>query len=62
MSALLQACREARELRDEAERQFRLALRRAASAHTLREIGRAAGMSFNGVRYLIHNPRREENK
>ena len=64
MSALLDAVTQARELRDaagadweRADREFRRSLARAAEEHSLREIGRAAGLTFTGVRYLIQHER-----
>lgn len=54
--SLLEAVTEARRARDEAERRFRRALRLAAEVHSLRKIGEAAGMSFNGIRYLLLRP------
>jgi hypothetical protein len=59
MSTLLEIVHEARELRDEAERAFRLALVRAKARHSLREIAGAAGLSFAGVRWLIQRERGE---
>lgn len=59
MSVLLDAVQEARELRDVADREFRKALTRASEQHSLREIGRAAGLSFAGVRFILRRERGE---
>lgn len=61
MSYLLDAVREARELRDAADREWVRALRRASEAgHSLREIGEAAGLGKTGVRYYLNRPERED--
>ena len=57
--SLLEAVTQGRELRDEAQAEFLRALHRAQEGgHSLREIGRAADMSFNGVRWLLGNDKR----
>lgn len=61
MSYLLDAVREARELRDAADREWIRALRRASEGgHSLREIGDAAGLGKTGVRYYLTLPERSE--
>jgi hypothetical protein len=60
VSVLLEAVAEARELRQQAEREFRRALVRAAEAHSLREIARVAGITFSGVAYLLRRERGEK--
>lgn len=69
MSALLDAVTQARELRDaagadweRADAEFRRSLARAHEQHSLREIGRAAGLTFAGVRYLIQHAERGERR
>lgn len=52
MSALLDAVEIARERRDAAEQAFRETVRRARESHSLAQIGRAAGMTKNGVRWI----------
>lgn len=59
MSALLDAVEIARERRDAAERAFREALERAAEHHSLRTVARYAGLSHNGVRWLIGHDKRK---
>lgn len=63
-SQLLATVREARELREAAAEEFRLALRRARAAGcSLREIARAAEMSHQGVRWLLgEDPRTREDR
>lgn len=59
---LLDAVREARELRQAAEREWWRAVRRASEAgHSTREIGRAAGVSWTRIHKMLH-AKREENK
>jgi len=58
VSAVLDAVREAAQARDAADSDFRRLLREAhGEGHSLAEIGRAAGLTKQGVRWLI---RREE--
>lgn len=53
-AAELENVREARELRDLSEIEFRRAIVRADRAgHTLLEIGQAAGLTKTGVKYLL---------
>lgn len=59
MSALLQAVEIARERRDVAQADYaqadaglRAAIVRAREEHSLRQIARAAGVTYNGVRHL----------
>ena len=59
MSALLDAVEIARERRDAAERAFRETLERACESHSLRVVARAAGLSHNGVRWLIGQDKRK---
>lgn len=59
MSVLLEAVHEARELRDLARRELGRAIVRASEQHSLREIGRAAGMSHNAIVYWIKRAREE---
>lgn len=60
MNVLLEAVREARELRDVAEREFRRALVRAhESGVSLRVLAKAASMTHQGVFWHI---KREERK
>lgn len=61
---LLEGVSEARELRDAAAEEFRLALIMARSAGcSLRQIARAAGMSHQGVRWLLgEDPRSREDR
>ena len=60
MSAVLDAVREAAARRTWADQEFRKLLREAhGEGHSLAEIGRAAGLTKQGVRWLI---RREEIK
>lgn len=57
---LEEAVREARELRDLADAQFRLAVLRASQGGmSLRAIARVAGLTFSGVAYIV---RREKGK
>lgn len=60
MTAYLEAVRIAADQRAQAqadaqhvEHTFRAAIRRAAEHHSLREVGRAAGITHAGVRYII---------
>jgi hypothetical protein len=53
MSALLDAVAEAADRRADAEAEFRETLRAARSEHSLSEIGRAAQLTPQGVRYLL---------
>lgn len=62
MTALLEILQEARELRDTAEREFRLALRRASEQHTLRELAGVTGLTRQGVHYLLRREREENGK
>lgn len=61
MTALLEILQEARDLRDAAEREFRLALKRAAELHTLRELASVTGLTRQGVHWLLKREQREEN-
>ena len=62
MSALLSAIRRATTRRDTADQAYRAAIRAAREAgHTLDEIGKAAGITRQGARYLLHpDPRKGE--
>ena len=53
MSVYLEAVAQAREHRQDAEAEFRAALKRAAQHHSLREIAPAAGMTYSGVAWLL---------
>lgn len=53
MSALLQIVSDARELRDQAEREFRLAIARAKERHSYRDVAAAARMTRAGVQHVI---------
>lgn len=58
MSALLEIVRESRELRDQAEREYRRAIVRAhEGGESLRAIGRAAGVHFTWVGRLLKRER-----
>jgi hypothetical protein len=60
MSALLDAVAEARELRQTSEREFRSALVEAREQHTVVEIAHAAGITRQGVSYLLRRERGEK--
>ena len=62
MSALLDIVREARELREAAEHNFRVAIVRAKSQHTLTEIGRAAGLGKARISQIVNQSREERAK
>lgn len=60
MSSLLAAVRRATKTRADADSKYRAAIAAARQNHTLEEIGRAAGLTKQGVRYLLHpDPRRK---
>lgn len=59
MTALLEILQEAASLRQEAEAEFRLALKRAAEQHTLRELASVTGLTRQGVHYLLRREREE---
>ena len=61
MSALLDAVRDAAENRASAESEFRSLLVQAqAGGHSLSEIGRACGLTKQGVRWIIRRERGEK--
>ena len=61
MSRLLAAVTRATRQRELAEEQYRNAIELARSRHTLEEIGNAAGLTKQGVRYLLFpDPRKEQ--
>ena len=60
MSAFLEAVTIARELRDSAEKEFRSALVRARAHHSMSEVGRAAGLTRQGIAYLLRRERGEK--
>ena len=58
MSEYLTVVEEARELRDNAYREYVRAIVRASDAgHSLREIEAASGMTFGGIRKLLKRER-----
>ena len=59
MTALLQIVSDAREIRDQAEREFRLAICRAKERHSFREVAAAAGMTRAGVQHVLRRHREE---
>lgn len=60
MSKLLTDVRRAASARTNADTKYREAIAAARDQHTLEEIGRAAGLTKQGVRYLLHpDPRRK---
>ena len=61
MSRLLSAVRRAAHRRQAAEMAYRRAIVEAREEHTLEAIGQAAGLTKNGVRYLLYpDPRKEQ--
>ena len=59
MSKLLSAVTRAANRRTAADEGYRAAIRAARTSHTLEEIGRAAGLTKQGVRYLLNpDPRK----
>ena len=59
MSALLRAVRAAARRRADADTKYRAAITAAYPDHTLEEIGRAAGLTAQGVHYLLRpDPRK----
>lgn len=59
MSRLLSAVARAAARRTASDEAYRAAIQAARQAHTLEEIGRAAGLTKQGVRYLLHpDPRK----
>ena len=54
---LLDVVAEARTLRDRAQAEYVSALVRARTAHSWTEIGRAAGLTRAGARYLVRRGR-----
>jgi hypothetical protein len=59
MSKLLAAVTKATRRRTHADQAYREAIENARQQHTLEEIGRAAGLTKQGVRYLLHpDPRK----
>lgn len=61
MSKLLSAVARAARKRAQADQAYRAAIRAARPTHTLDEIGRAAGLTRQGVRYLLYpDPRKEQ--
>ena len=62
MSRLLTAVRRAAQKRTQADTAYREAIRAAREAgHTLEETGQAAGLTRQGVRYLLNpDPRKEQ--
>ena len=64
MSTLLRAVTRAASRRTTTEQAFRASLRAAVDGgHSLREVGQAAGLSYEGVRYLLHpDPRKNERR
>ena len=63
MSTLLRAVTRAANRRTTTEQAFRDTLKAAADGgHSLREIGQAAGLSYEGVRYLVHGDPRKARK
>ncbi len=59
MSRLLSAVTRAAKKRADADRDYRDAIAAARERHTLEEIGRAAGITKQGARYLLHpDPRK----
>ena len=61
MTRLLSAVTRAAKKRADADRDYRDAISAARPAHTLEEIGRAAGISKQGVRYLLYpDPRKTQ--
>lgn len=61
MSRLLSAVTRAANRRTDADRAYRQAIEAARSQHTLEEIGRAAGLTKQGVRYLLFpDPRKDQ--
>ena len=62
MSALLRAVTRAAARRTTADEAYRAAIHAARESHTLEEIGRAAGLTKQGVRYLLHPDPRKDGK
>lgn len=61
MSRLLAAVTRAATRRADADRAYRAAINAARSKHTLEEIGTAAGLTKQGVRYLLFpDPRKKQ--
>jgi len=59
MSALLRSLERAARRRQDADRAYHTAVRTAREAgHTLAEIGRAAGITKQGARHLLHGTKR----
>ena len=60
MSHLLAIVAESREIRDQAEREFRLAVCRAKERHSFREVAQAAGMTRAGVQHVLRRHKESE--
>ena len=61
MSALLRAVTRAAKRRQASDQEYRAAITAAYPDHTLEEIGRAAGLTAQGVHYLLRpDPRKDK--
>jgi hypothetical protein len=62
MSRLLSTVTRAARKRAQADADYRAAIAAARNGHTLEEIGQAAGLTKQGVRYLLFPDPRKERK